>query len=351
MGRIEGEGGFDPQAIAQAQRARTEREGGEQRQDISRLEGEGGATADTVQMARDIHNRRVAQERAQREMEMDRMVSEGGREGRSFSRDFTFEGSPYYNYPSPVRYNEPGIPAGVGRPASNEMPLFAQGERGMSSMPSGGSGLPSIPRQYLYSEADATALPAGGPRLAGSQYAGESPAYGASFRPNLTNRTNGTSILPTAMAVLSDQNRPGLASEPSSVSPETPFPNLPLPEEISGLSPELRDYVDVPKPRARPANLDRAPARPAPERAAQVQEAATNPANMSLRKLWEVANESGESRDFFRADQAMQAAIKRGEDVGFYGQPEGKKAGGSVNGKDAAVHKALEIIQHMITRR
>jgi hypothetical protein len=47
----------------------------------------------------------------------------------------------------------------------------------------------------------------------------------------------------------------------------------------------------------------------------------------------------------------MQSAIKRGEDIGYYGQSEGKKAGGSVNGKDAAVHKALEIIHHMITNR
>jgi hypothetical protein len=72
---------------------------------------------------------------------------------------------------------------------------------------------------------------------------------------------------------------------------------------------------------------------------------------MTLRQLWEAATASGEARDFVRADQAMQSAIKKGEDIGYYGQSEGKKAGGSVNGKDAAVHKALEIIQHMITRR
>ena len=109
----------------------------------------------------------------------------------------------------------------------------------------------------------------------------------------------------------------------------------------------------VPSQRAAssPARQAPAPARPAPERAAQVQEAAANPANMTLRKLWEAASESGSASDFVRADQAMQSAIKKGEDVGFYGQPEGKKDGGSVNGKDAAIHKALEIIQHMITRR
>jgi hypothetical protein len=68
---------------------------------------------------------------------------------------------------------------------------------------------------------------------------------------------------------------------------------------------------------------------------------------MTLRQLWEAANASGEARDFFRADQAMQAMNKVQGD----GSAEGRKAGGSVNGKDAAVHKALEIIHHMITNR
>lgn len=119
------------------------------------------------------------------------------------------------------------------------------------------------------------------------------------------------------------------------------------PEDIHG------QLTPVPMPPPRPANLDRAPAptRSAPEQSASVQQAAARPEEMTLRDLWKAANASGEARDFVRADQAMQSAIKRGEDIGYYGQSEGKKAGGSVNGKDAAVHKALEIIHHMITNR
>jgi hypothetical protein len=51
--------------------------------------------------------------------------------------------------------------------------------------------------------------------------------------------------------------------------------------------------------------------------------------------------------DFFRADKAMMAqreAAKKAE------EGEGKAKGGSVNGKDAALHKALEIIHHLLTR-
>ena len=49
--------------------------------------------------------------------------------------------------------------------------------------------------------------------------------------------------------------------------------------------------------------------------------------------------------DFFRADKALMAKRK---------EEEGRAAGGGVGGKpdkDAALHKALEIIHHMIRSR
>jgi hypothetical protein len=51
--------------------------------------------------------------------------------------------------------------------------------------------------------------------------------------------------------------------------------------------------------------------------------------------------------DFFRADKAMMAqreAAKKDE------EDTGKAKGGAVAGKDAALHKALEIIHHLLTR-
>jgi hypothetical protein len=51
--------------------------------------------------------------------------------------------------------------------------------------------------------------------------------------------------------------------------------------------------------------------------------------------------------DFFRADKAMMAqreAAKKDE------EDTGKAKGGAVAGKDAAIHKALEIIHHLLTR-
>jgi hypothetical protein len=49
--------------------------------------------------------------------------------------------------------------------------------------------------------------------------------------------------------------------------------------------------------------------------------------------------------DFFRADAARMAMEKKAAEEG-----EGKAKGGAVAGKDAAIHKALEIIHHLLTR-
>lgn len=103
---------------------------------------------------------------------------------------------------------------------------------------------------------------------------------------------------------------------------------------------------------ASPARSIMSQMRSANPRQSQTQ-AATAPSQESatLRDLWAAANRPDASAaDFFRADRAMQEAIKKGQDVGYYGQAEGKKAGGAVQGKDAAIHKALEIIHHLLTR-
>jgi hypothetical protein len=54
---------------------------------------------------------------------------------------------------------------------------------------------------------------------------------------------------------------------------------------------------------------------------------------------------SDNAADFFRADAARMAMEKKAAEEG-----EGKAKGGAVAGKDAALHKALEIIHHLLTR-
>lgn len=79
-------------------------------------------------------------------------------------------------------------------------------------------------------------------------------------------------------------------------------------------------------------------------------------AGMSSRQLWAEYNKSQDPAMFVRADKAMmaeraaadktvaeKAADKESADTG-------KARGGAVGGKDAAIHKALEIIHHLLTR-
>jgi hypothetical protein len=108
-------------------------------------------------------------------------------------------------------------------------------------------------------------------------------------------------------------------------------------------------------PPARPAPPAAKPAAAAPAAAPAQQEsllsrifsAPKDPyAGMSSRQLMDIANRNPDNAAaFFRADKALQK-----EQPDMF-KPQAEKRGGSVTGgKDAALHKALEIIHHMLTR-
>ncbi len=59
--------------------------------------------------------------------------------------------------------------------------------------------------------------------------------------------------------------------------------------------------------------------------------------------------DEGSAADFFRADKAMRELEKNKEE--FVGRASGGRTGAGAGGKDAAIHKALEIIHHLLTRR
>jgi hypothetical protein len=117
-------------------------------------------------------------------------------------------------------------------------------------------------------------------------------------------------------------------------------------EERAALEAAIKDQSEY-RDAAPPAE---SPARSAPSRSAPARSAPAKPSGPNIAALWEEYNKTQNPGDFVRADRAMQEAIREGRDIGNYGQSEGKKSGGAVQGKDAAVHKALEIIQHLISR-
>jgi hypothetical protein len=78
-------------------------------------------------------------------------------------------------------------------------------------------------------------------------------------------------------------------------------------------------------------------------------------AGMSSRQLMDIANQNPDSpAAFFRADQALRKEqpdmFKPKNDTVPAEKRGGPVKGNAAPGKDAALHKALEIIHHMLTR-
>lgn len=245
--------------------------------------------------------------------------------------------------------------------------------------PQGG---PASPYGFGRRVMDGDANIAAGPRVVGEQAAGANASgpffsMGSSNLPMMAQRPNFTRLGYEAMLGSEGVQPPAGGGGAPPVTPEG-FDNIPMP-----LGPErdpeqvLRDQVNrereaadaipqrqyeraAPARPARPAPARQAPA-PAPEKGLlgrifsgedyQSSNAlASDPrlAGYNARVVQDGNINWGDrdnAADFFRADAARMAMEKKAAEEG-----EGKAKGGAVAGKDAALHKALEIIHHLLTR-
>ena len=281
---------------------------------ISTIEGEGGPTADAIQAAKDLHNSRIAKEQDFREAERGRFEDDGGgmANGRVppvFTRDFTMgetvpmthgilQGKPYYG---PLANRSTTDMVGtLGPEITPEIAAALNAAKG-----AGNSNLPLL-----------AALGLGG---AGGIY-GLSQLYG---------NQPGAAVPPSGGQIHQEAN----AAPPQGRSVEID-PSTGLPVEGGGAN-----YTGPAATRG--AKLS--PIQAAMAAIANRQEAPKAPERTTID--W---GDPDRASDFFRASKQMQEAINAGKDVGYYGQKE--KRGGSVEKKPDSVHKALEIIHHLITR-
>jgi hypothetical protein len=354
LARMVGEGGRSMGTQEAARRAVRRRPSEEEMQAMerARMEGEGGVDPAQAALMRALREQR---ERAQREEDIMRFEGEGG-------------GA--YNYTGP-RYKY-GLPANMG---GRDVINYSQ-PGGLPTMAGGrGGGDLLSPSMRFSRDEGPTALPppmGGGPRVAGSQGAGDSPMYGFSnFRTNvpygiqppnplrsalaLTAPMDGSAMMPPAGGMAMGTGTPpegGVGSIRASSEAERAEINALIEqqareaEERAAQEAAMLDqgsYRDAAPPAA-------SPARSAPTRSAPSRSAPSQPAGPNIAALWEDYNRTQNPGDFVRADRAMMEAMKSGRDIGYYGQDEGRKSGGAVKGKDDAVHKALDIIQHLISR-
>jgi hypothetical protein len=305
MDRMLSEGGVGPTNQRVAQQAANDREITQRALEMTRLEGEGGITADTVAAAKKAHNDRIAAEQARREAEIARFEDEGGgmahtRVPPSYSTDFVMgetmpmthgipQGRPY----TPGDFRRFGLPA-----------------------PSTGTNLvagASAPRQ----------IELGGLGAAGAFGLGKE---GFNYLYPVTPQAPSASTLPDAVVPA-----PSETTEPTKIGGDyNDVFNVPYTSQGG-------DYNDVFNVQYNPPAKTGSSSGRSQGSASSTEKQSTGP---DVRALWEAYNKSGEAADFVRADRAAKES-------GMY---EGKKAGGSVEKKPDAVHKALEIIHHLVMR-
>jgi hypothetical protein len=299
MDRMLSEGGVGPTNQRVAQAAANDRELTQRALEMTRLEGEGGMTADTVAAAKKAHNDRIAAEQARREAEIARFEDEGGgmahtRVPPSYSTDFVMgETMPMTHGIPQGRPYTPGDFRRFGLPAPSTGTNLTAGATGAVN-----------PLAYLKGMGAAGAFGLG------------KEGFNAMY-PMTPQAPN--------------------ANAPAPVSAPAPQELIPAPVyDLEHSMPQSASTFEMegPYPTIAPTGKGTSSGTPAPAPAAKQSTGA------DVRSLWEKYNQSGEAADFVRADRAMKEA-------GMY---EGKKAGGSVEKKPDAVHKALEIIHHLVMR-
>jgi len=308
LARMEGEGNVSPLNELLRRQINEEADRNFAQNQLSALEGEGGVTADAIQAAKDLHNRRIGEEQARREMEVARWEDEGGGMAHSrvppvFTRDFTMgetipmthgipQGRPYYG---PLATRSSTDMVSTASPEIAEAILAAQGA-GKSNIPllaalglGGGGGIYGL--SQLYGDKTDAAIPPSGGQITQEERVAPAPQQRRELPPD---------------------------------SPDG-FVLTPGAENIRA-NPVIQQAMEAIR-----------------QGSAQRQEAPKAQERTTIN--W---GEPDRAYDFFRASKQMHEAINASKDVGYYGQKE--KRGGSVEKKPDSVHKALEIIHHLITR-
>jgi hypothetical protein len=138
-------------------------------------------------------------------------------------------------------------------------------------------------------------------------------------------------------------------------SRSAPSPAAPAPAPAPARAP-LRNGIPqagAPLPVRRPDSIGQLPgAKPASQEGFFSRIFGQDPyAGKTASQLMETANQNPDSAAaFFRADQALRKERPEMFEQKTDDTQQGAKRGGAINGRDAALHKALEIIHHMISR-
>jgi len=328
LAEMEGEGGTAVNEAMRQRALRAAEDAGLTARQMSTAEGEGMLTADAVQAAKAMARRRLEAQEAAYQARLDRMTDDGA--GMAMTRPmekgvpppgtgFTLgESSGAYS----PNFTMPG--AGRRQAGSFNMPAMRGGSDVLDLKPIGaaGSNMPAFLGALGGGSGTAAALYAArnlyGDGSGGASATGQGSAPGAT-RPNLFEETN--------------MGAPRFTPEKRDIYEEF---NQGAPQ----FAPEKRDIYEEFNQGA--PRFARAPA--ASRAGASAPAAAAEPASIAL---WKEYNRSMMEDGGGRADLFERARRAEME------EQKGRARGGAANGggKDAALHKALEIIHHMLVNR
>lgn len=354
MSTLEGEGGVTADAVELARRmaaARAEADAARRQSDVARFEGEGGPTGDMVERARQIVRARMEAQAARREMELARMTDEGG--GMAMTRPmetgvpprsasaprsvegdvippaplFTRIGESYYGPlatrpGSAMTTSGPMIEGTLTGQGSSRLPYFLAGLGSLGAGVGLGSGL------RWYAERNSQE-----PRAASSPPPASSPPQAQPAREMEEPGYSGDAGRRLSAALLASEPEPGYTGR-GSVALAPPMPP-PRPRDL----PAART---APAPPRRSESVDSRAADSILDRIFSGKDYQSNsrPVVENNRVNW---GDPDNPADFFRADQAMMRMTR-----------ENRAEGGGVQGqkqqKDAALVKALEIIERLMHR-
>jgi hypothetical protein len=338
LAQMEGEGGVAVGEAARLRGLRAAEDAALTARQMGTAEGEGMLTADAVQAARAMAQNRLAAEEARRAAEVARFMDEGG--GMAMTRPMERASAPpagRYGVPALRSSTEPAVTGGGGGGAGVP-PSSSSFDLGGFRLPPPGGSYGSVPP----GASDAGAML----RKLGLTAMGTGATASALNLARDMGGQNASAASPQTEALFALLNRSGAGATAPTPAPSadrySPFDetNMGAPR----FTPEKRDVYEEFSQGA--PQFARAPVAAAAAAPARRQEPARAP-DPASRALYEAYNRSMMEEGGGRADLFERA---RRAEMEEQGRARGGAARGG-GGKDAALHKALEIIQHMLVNR
>jgi hypothetical protein len=306
--------------------------------EMGTFEGEGGVTADAIREAKNMYARRQAAEQAVQQARIDSMIGEGGggaisrtpppgtgfRLGESSSSgvyrpDFTMPGGSQFGLPA-VRGGTDVATTGAPASATGAAPAAGGYDINAILRMLGGAGMGGGATSVALNTA--------------RDLRGEGQA-GASVPNNPPSPLAGTGVAEQMF------DRPGLPDDALGGFSAPPDYGSDIMPNRPGLPDDTLGGTSMPATFRRPS---------APQSAAASAAPASDPASVAMFQAYldeaMQGDSSGRADLFFRADR--QRMKEEGLARGGAANGSGKS---SSSGKDAAMHKALEIIHHMMVNR